>query len=205
MFHHVACAIAQAVDAVSQSRMIVQCPQPAPESWLKWLLPTVVQTVVSLLSIGAGVSIAVWSFRRNRQSEHEQWVRDQKRAEWRDVLKVTAEMESTIPAVSGIQERYDSVSKCLPPMVARLLSARGGCVFISEVLDQQDLVELFDSFVRSCAGAAESLQGFNAQTETDPAVRQSCRTTYDEIREAYLRFCSRLKSEARKSLITPSS
>jgi hypothetical protein len=85
------------LDQIEQAPIVIQFPQVAPESWLKWLLPTIIQTVVSLASILAGVGIAVWSFRRNRQSEHEQWVRnqragheewirDQKRAEWRELL-----------------------------------------------------------------------------------------------------------------------
>jgi len=85
------------VDALAQAPVIVRVPEATPEPWTKWLLPTIIQTIVSLASICAGVGIAVWSFRRNRQSEHEQWVRnqkaaheqwirDQRKAEWRELL-----------------------------------------------------------------------------------------------------------------------
>jgi hypothetical protein len=92
----------QVIDGIAaltvQTPIQIQCVQSADqESWAKWLLPTIVQTIVSLASITAGVSIAVWSFRKNRQAEHEQWtrnrqaarnewVRDQKRVEWRELL-----------------------------------------------------------------------------------------------------------------------
>jgi hypothetical protein len=98
MILHAASIAAFFVDKLAQAPVQVQCVQQAtPEPMLKWLLPTIVQTVVSLASISAGVLIAVWSFKRNRHTEyeqwirnqkagHEQWVRDQKKAEWRELL-----------------------------------------------------------------------------------------------------------------------
>lgn len=89
-----------ALAAQAQGAMQIQCVQQAvPESWVK-LLPTVVQTVVSLASIAAGVSIAVWSFRKNRQVEHEQWVRDQKKAEWRELLEAVKACERDLALIS---------------------------------------------------------------------------------------------------------
>jgi hypothetical protein len=86
------------MDSAQQAPIQIQCvQQAAPDSWVKWLLPTIVQTVVSLASITAGVLIAVVSFRKNKKTEHEQWlrnqkagheqwIRDQKKAEWRELL-----------------------------------------------------------------------------------------------------------------------
>jgi len=200
MIHSVVSMVAVFVDQMTQAPVVVQCAPVATESWLKWLLPAAVQTVVSLLSIAAGVMIAVWSFRRNRQSEHEQWIRDQKRTEWKEILQATADMENAIPAVAKIQERYDSVAKCLPRKIARLLATRGSCVFVGEVLDLPGSSAAFSDFIRIAAGAAEYLQGFNAQLETNPGVRQSCENKYEEIRVAYLKFCDWLRAEARKDL-----
>jgi hypothetical protein len=78
MILHAASIAAFFADQIAQAPVVVQCVQAAPEPMLKWLLPTIVQTVISLASISAGVLIAVWSFRKNRQTEHEQWVRNQK-------------------------------------------------------------------------------------------------------------------------------
>ena len=193
--------------ALSLVCMVSQAPDP----WWKW-------TFQSVIPVAGGTLIAVWSFVQNRKTEeqqwnrnqhaaHEQWILDQKKAEWRELLKVTSDIENAIPAVSKLQDRYDSVSQDLPKMLSLLLGTRGSCIFIAEVLDRQDVADEFDKFVRTAAGAAEFLQGFNASIETDPGVRESCRNKYLEIREAYLHFHLWLKTEARKSLgiITPAS
>jgi heme/copper-type cytochrome/quinol oxidase subunit 2 len=105
MLFHPATLLAFFTDHATQASMVAQCPQAAPETWVKWLLPTIVQTVVGLLSIVAGVTIAVWSFRRNRQTEHEQWVRDQELEEWRELISAVASVEDLIPI--WIDERLD--------------------------------------------------------------------------------------------------
>jgi hypothetical protein len=99
---HAAALLAPFLDTVSQAPIIVQCSQPVPEPLLKWLLPTLVQTIVSLVSIGSGVGIAVWSFRKNRQSDSEQWVRDQKKAEWRELIEAANTCEDVVSACERI-------------------------------------------------------------------------------------------------------
>jgi hypothetical protein len=202
MILHAVSVAAVFVDQLAQAQtpVQIQCVQAAPEPTLKWLLPTIVQTLISLVSIGVGVGIAVWSFRKNRQSEHEQWIRDQKKCEWKELLQTASGIEAVIPAVAKIQERYDLVSECLPQRIAQLQAVRASCVFLSEFLYLQESVVAFTEFVQASAGAAESLQGFNAQTETDPAVRQFCRTKYDEIRDAYLKFCNWLRTQAQMDI-----
>jgi len=103
MILHAASIAAFFVVQTQQAQCVVQCTPNPTDSWEKWL-PTFVQTIVSLASIGAGVGIAVWSFWKNRQSEHEQWgrnqragheqwLRDQKKAEWRELLDAVIECE----------------------------------------------------------------------------------------------------------------
>jgi hypothetical protein len=100
MILHVASIAAFFVDQLAQAPVQIHCiQQAAPESWLKWLLPTIVQTVVSLASITAGVLIAVWSFRKNRQTEHERWILDQKKAEWVELLNAINDCQDALPLV----------------------------------------------------------------------------------------------------------
>lgn len=212
MAPHAAAIIAGLVDQLAQAPVQVQCvQQAAPESWVKWVLPTVIQTVISLASIGTGVGIAVWSFRKNRESEHEQWIRnqsagherwmlDQKKIEWKEVLKAVSDIESVIPVVSNIQQRYDSVSKCLPNKISQLLGVRASCVFLFDALHRQESLNAFEELVRESAVAAECLQGFDAQLETDPAVRQLCRTKYEGIRDHYLKFSHWIQTEALRDM-----
>ena len=87
MILHAISMFAALIGESAQNPLHVQClMQTPPEPWIKWLLPTIVQTVVSLASIGAGVAIAVWSFRKNHQTEHERWIRDQRQLEWNQLL-----------------------------------------------------------------------------------------------------------------------
>jgi hypothetical protein len=212
MILHAASIAAFFVDQLAQAPVQIQCvQQSAQEPTLKWLLPTIVQTVISLLSIFAGVGIAVRSFRANKKSEHEQWIRnqkagreqwilDQRKSEWKELLLTVAGIEIVIPAVSKIQDRYDSVSKCLPQRIAQLLAVRAGCVFLSEILYRQESVEVFTEFVEKSVVAVECLQDFDAQRETDPGVRQLCRSEFEKIRDAYLKFCNWMRIEAQKDL-----
>jgi hypothetical protein len=100
MILHAASIAAFFVDQLAQAPVQIQCVQQASsESWMKWLLPTIVQTVISLASITAGVLIAVWSFRKNRQTEHERWILDQKKAEWAELLDAINDCQDALPLV----------------------------------------------------------------------------------------------------------
>src|SRR5271157_2009654 len=110
MILHAVSMVAVFVNQQAFEPIVLQCVSAEPDSWLKWLLPTIVQTVVSLASITAGVAIADWSFRKNRQSEHEQWVRnqqagheqwirDQSKAEWKELMSSIADIEHHIPII----------------------------------------------------------------------------------------------------------
>jgi hypothetical protein len=212
--------IALFMDTVRQTPCALQCVQPAAESWLKWLLPTIVQTVISLLSIGAGVGIAVWSFRKNRRSEHEQWVRnqkagheqwilDQKRAEWRELLKKAAKIEHVIPAVVlEAYERFHLIVEELVPATRRLLDARASCVFISEFLSNPQDIEEFTNFIGNAARAADSIKTWNEylndvaskpQNDVRSALNKR-KADYDGIRDEYLAFTDWLRSKAQQDL-----
>ena len=94
---HVADLFAFWIQAAQQNPVVVNCPASAPEPWVKWLLPTIVQTVISLVAIGSGVWIALWSFKKNWQSEHEQWLRDQKMAEWKELIQHISSFDLFFP------------------------------------------------------------------------------------------------------------
>jgi hypothetical protein len=85
------------VDQVSQAPVVVRCTQAPPELWWKWLAQSLFQVLLSIIPVAGGVWIALWSFRRTREltewsfqataeKEHERWVLDQRRAEWRELL-----------------------------------------------------------------------------------------------------------------------
>jgi len=144
MVLHIVTLIAALVGESAQTPLHVQCVlQSTPDPWWKWLLPTLVQTIVSSLSIGGGVVIAVWSFRRNRQTEHEQWLRDQRRAEWGDLLDKVGAVSVAMTIDRPKQQMSDSLMNAVIELT-QCLDAR---MFIDqEVLD------------RSYAGLTECLE-----------------------------------------------
>jgi hypothetical protein len=104
MISDVLATIGLIVQQVKQTPITVQLTPP-PDPWWRWLLPTIVQTVISLASISAGVLIAIWSFRANRKTEHEQWVRDEKKAEWRELLDVLSEGQDPVQLVAVLEKQ----------------------------------------------------------------------------------------------------
>jgi hypothetical protein len=158
MILHAASIAAFFVDQLVQAPVQIQCVQQStPESWLKWLLPTIVQTVVSLLSIFAGVGIAVRSFRANKKAEHDQWVRNQqagheqwvldhKKAEWAELLASIRDCEDSLPLVDLRRGATAQVSTNIPALekVRKLQQILGDRLFI----DSTTMAPIITAWVR---------------------------------------------------------
>jgi hypothetical protein len=219
MILHAALIAAFFVDQTQQTQCVVQCAQAAPESGLKSLLPTIVQTIVSLLSIFAGVGIAVRSFRANKKTEHEQWIRDQKKAEWKELLKKAAEIERVLPIVP--MPRRDRLSKIvdrLKPAVNRLSVTRASCVFLQDFFKNDANINRFTSFIKDADAAdtviwafTEVLKG-SAELYVNEAISlkkagedldegdKRIKIKIDEISAKYFDFIEWLRCEAEKDL-----
>jgi hypothetical protein len=90
MILHAASFAAFFVDQLAQAPVQIQCVQQASsESWVKWLL----QFALSIIPVAGGVWIAWMAFRWNTKKEHQRWVFDQKKAEWREILDAIKECE----------------------------------------------------------------------------------------------------------------
>jgi hypothetical protein len=89
MVLHFAAMAAILVDTVSQAPVVVQCPQPSPEPWWKWLL----QFILSVIPVAGGVGIAVWTLRATSRRDHKRWVLDQKKSEWRELFIAFTEVK----------------------------------------------------------------------------------------------------------------
>lgn len=159
MISHAASMASLFVDQLAQAQSAIPCVQVTPEPTLKSLLPTIVQTVVSLASISAGVLIAVWSFRKNRQTEHvqwvrnqqaghEQWIRDQSKAEWKELLVKIAEIEHEIPIIiTGLPDHYK-----LEPIVLSILPPLRGTLFVYSSLESSGFIAKWELFVQYVSG-----------------------------------------------------
>lgn len=73
-----------------------------------------------LLSCAASIFVAWWVFRRQSKKEQEQWLRDQKKAEWRELL-------SAISACRGSWVLFSVLDKQKPSLVGGI---KGSEVFL---------------------------------------------------------------------------
>jgi hypothetical protein len=160
MILHAASMAALFVDQATQAPVVAQCAQAAPEPWLKWLLPTIVQTVVSLLSIFAGVCIAVRSFRANKETEHEQWIRDQKKAEWSLLLRGVASAYQITDLVIGSNRKIaDRIISELEPALKEVSVARANCVFLDKFRLNNECGRKIREFLRVAEIQSQKVRG----------------------------------------------
>jgi len=136
MIFHAVSMIAVLADQAVQTPVVVQCSQAASDPWWKWLLQTIVP-------IAGGTLIAVWSFVKNRRSEHEQWVRDQEKAEWKELMSSIAEIEHHIPIIiTGMPDH-----KNLESIVLGILPLLRGMIFVYPRLESSGFIAKWESYV----------------------------------------------------------
>jgi hypothetical protein len=160
MILHAASIAAFFAQQTQQAQCVVQCTSSPTDSWKKWL-PAFVQTIVSLVSIGAGVWIAAWSFSKNRQSEHEQWVRnqraeheqwirDQKKAEWSRLLESVANIYRILYLGKTMNREIEEALKNeLKPAIRALSVALANCIFLEEFRPNNEKGKKITDFIKS--------------------------------------------------------
>jgi hypothetical protein len=128
MILHAATIAAFFMDQTLPAQCVVKCVQSAQEPSWKWW-------VQSAIPVAGGTLIAVWSFvangrkenlqwKRNQQASHEQWVLDQKKAEWKELLVKITEIEHQIPIVIEPEEDYKNlvaVAQSIMPLLRSTL------------------------------------------------------------------------------------
>ncbi|HTW80863.1 MAG TPA: hypothetical protein VME23_15055 [Terracidiphilus sp.] len=217
MIFHTVSITAFLASQVNQAPIVVQCAPPAPGPWWKWLLPTIVQTVVSLASITAGVWIAVASFRANKRKEHEQWVRDQKKTEWSGLLRAAAQIRKIMPpGLMNSLERATLIREGLKLPLQEFESIAAGCIFLSDFFSDRDKREKFYNFIHDADTTIEGISVCSDQIRylksPDPDLTDQQRENAigkatlrlgqlaDEITERSLNFHNWLRFEAAESI-----
>jgi hypothetical protein len=123
-------------------------------------LPTIVQTVVSLLSIFAGVGIAVRSFRASKETEHAQWVRNQKKEEWSLLLSSVASVYQITDLLNGWNRKIaDRIVSELEPALKEVSIARANCVFLGKFRLNNEGGRKIREFLRFAELQTQKLQG----------------------------------------------
>ena len=143
-------AVSSAVSFISQvaGEPFVLQVGAARESWLKWLLPSLVQTVVSLASIAAGVWIAHWSFTETSSRNRAEWQRDQLRAEWKELLVKTAGIEHRIPVLVTGVPNHSGLEQAILDVIPQLR----GTIFVYPYLQSSGFIEKWFSLLEYISG-----------------------------------------------------
>jgi hypothetical protein len=109
MIIHVAAMVALFVDQVQQAPVVVQCSQPAPEKWWRPLS----QFAQTIIPVAGGVWIAWLAFRWTGNKERSQWVRDQKKLEWRELLDLASDCQVPLHIASTPKDRLEAAEQAV--------------------------------------------------------------------------------------------
>jgi hypothetical protein len=132
MILHAASIAAFFVNQLAQTPVVVQCMQSTGQDpfWARLIFAA----IPSIFALG----IAWLAIRWNLHSDHRRWVRDNKKAEWKELLMYASAIEIFMPSVAIGSELIGAVhdsefNKHLRDMTRAALN----CLFISETKSQK--------------------------------------------------------------------
>jgi hypothetical protein len=157
MILHTADKVAFFMYQVAELRFAVHFAQTAPDPEWKSIL----QIAQGIIPVAGGVWIAWMAFGWNKKETHRQWVRDQSKAEWKEILVKVAGIEHDVPVIySGMPEHKD-----LAANVIDVLPLLRGTVFIYPALESSGFIDRWESLVTYVS------DGFMSRVEVNRAVQ----------------------------------
>jgi hypothetical protein len=217
MIFHVVTAIAVLADQAKSTQCLVQCVQAAQEPGWKWWLSSLAPWVGPLLSGIVSIYVAWRVFHWQGEKDRQQWIRDQKKAEWKDLLEKTAQ-------VDGVFQRAESPNKCksmkiimeeLPTARLELRKCWSRCLFIADIIKTGENKETYLAFDQKLDSGERSIRGSDiAQIATVPltvplsenyignnALFEQSFATYKDLKAANDSFGSWMLSVALQDLV----
>lgn len=86
-------------DTVSQTPVVIQCAQAVPEPewkiWLSALAPWIGPLLSGVVSIYVAWKVFCWQGKK----DHDRWVLDQKKAEWKELFSAVTEVQKEFPPI----------------------------------------------------------------------------------------------------------
>jgi hypothetical protein len=169
--------IGTALLQTANSPIQIHCiSQTALETWLKQLP----QIVLCLVPAIVAIWIARWSFSANRRKEHKQWLRDQTKAEWKELMVKIATIEQEIPVIfTGLPDHAT-----LESTVMNILPILRGTIFVYPRIVSSGFIDKWMTFVQYVSGkfSSEIRINRNVQTNNIPGipVRDDARVMWQE-------------------------
>jgi hypothetical protein len=193
-------AVSMVAVFVDQAQCVAQCAAGAVQStiWLRLL----VVVLPSVLALG----VAWFAFWLNSRWNHEQWILDQKKAEWKELLIKIAEIEHEIPIlITGLPDHQK-----LEPMVLSILPPLRSTLFVYSTLESSGFIAKWELFVQYVSGRFMMTTHTNRSVQTgtlgapslEDIERWDDKSTREEIevRNRLHTLFGELRDIARKSL-----
>jgi len=146
MILHVASIAAFFIQQSPQPQCVIQCLQSVAEPQWKWWFGALAPWVGPLLSCVVSIYVAWKVFRWQGNKDHQQWILENKKREWQELITLAAEIEQHMPSVGIGKELIDAVKGTALDQHLRLMTqATLRCVFCASVLGEQGIyVKLVD-------------------------------------------------------------
>ena len=170
---------------VQQNPVVVQLQQASTpvqvqmvtDTGFKWWLSSLAPWVGPLLSGVVSIYVAWKIFQWQGKKEREQWVRDQKKAEWSQLIYRVAEIERVLPLGQTVNmKRIRLIVEELKPAIHELLVVESNCIFLKGFFDvEENRTKLID-FIQKADKVADEIDGwktvFNYPTSEEEEEKQ---------------------------------
>jgi hypothetical protein len=193
---HAAAMMAFFVDQMAQAPVVVNCPALAPESPWKWIIQ-------SVAPVAGGTLIAVWSFVANRKSEQRQWVRDQKKAEWRELFGAFTEVKKKYLPIYENEQTAKAFTENWNEMEQTIDSIAMPFVFVAQKLIDIEFYDALQDFKDKASKDRDSLQELIKSQLTrliEGTERNQIQETYLDVENEYMRIVLEMRRFAEEDL-----
>jgi hypothetical protein len=200
MILHAASIAAFFVDQTQQAQCAIQCIPAAQEPW-KWWFGALAPWVGPLLSGVVSIYVAWKVFQWQGKKDRDQWIRDQKIAEWRKLLECVSEFDSLFPGyvsdlegfyhneevrgkfLDKLQKNIDAINQCrlMSLVIASCISKRECRKEFDDYL--KDIMRNMETIVNGCIIQKEFLK--IGEIVRMDKLKQETNDRYADLRKKY--------------------
>jgi len=189
MIFHAASMAAFFVEQLAQTPVVVQCGVQST-IWMQLL----VSALPSLLALGVAW-FAVWL---NSRWNRKQWILDQKKAEWKELLIKIAEIEHEIPIlITGLPDHQK-----LEPIVLSILPPLRSTLFVYSTLESSGFIAKWELFVQYVSDRFMMTTRINQSIQTgtlgDPVFSEDIERWDDKNRKVEIEVRNKLHTLLRE-------
>jgi hypothetical protein len=140
--------------------------QSTPDPPWKWWISALAPWIGPLMSGVVSIYVAWKVFRWQGNKDRAQWILDQKKAEWQELLRGAAHMRRVVSlGLENSETRAQQIREGLKPAVLELEVSAANCVFLSDFFGDEVKSKRFYSFLRDADLNAEGIDASFIRTQ----------------------------------------